>query len=758
MSYEFSNLAPADFEDLVRDLVGRELGMRFEAFGPGPDGGIDGRHSSGSSVAILQAKHYAGSSFATLQSAMKRERGSIDRIAPSRYLLATSRPLSPANKDVLENTIGPALRTQDDILSAGDLNGLLRKYSDIERAHIKLWLSSSNVLEKIIHSAAHAYAGITKDDIAAKVRVYAQNPSFKYAQDTLEAQRVLIISGPPGVGKTTLAEMLSYAYAGEGWKLIPIRSLDDGFAAIVDSEKQIFFFDDFLGKVALDKNALSSKDSDLSRFMKRVRNSPKARFILTTRAYIFEEARRVSEYLADARLDISKYVLDVGVYTRRIRARILYNHLLVAGVPNAHIRALIQSGKIAEIVDHDNYNPRVIEWMTDSLHIGAIAPQHYADRFLTALDNPKALWDTAFRTHIPEKCRHLLYALFFGSQYGENIADLRLTYQSLHPQLCAKYGQTYDPKDFEESVRILEGGFITIENGSVSFVNPSIRDYLTDYLDNLDQLKNFAYSARQAKWARQLWLHGKKIVGMDPISDFASAFASVAREFLRIPTWKRLTSAPHSYGVADLANADRIALLLEWWEATGDEEFARLATDLSTMPVSGFNSWQDGTDLIELIEKFKTNSNEDFPFKEKMLRALEDGVLTMLSRGMDLDDLERISDAIIMTEETFGANIVGAAQEAVRQAFDEIDRTVADMNSESTLEEQKATLKKLAPRGGIADAELESALDTVNARIAALADEAEAAEVRSFSGAANKETDKFDDDALANLFAPLLDR
>ena len=57
----FSNLAPADFEDLVRDLVGRELCMCFEAFGPGPDGGIDGRHAKSSSVTTLQAKRYTGS-------------------------------------------------------------------------------------------------------------------------------------------------------------------------------------------------------------------------------------------------------------------------------------------------------------------------------------------------------------------------------------------------------------------------------------------------------------------------------------------------------------------------------------------------------------------------------------------------------------------------------------------------------------------------------------------------------------------------
>lgn len=197
--------------------------------------------------------------------------------------------------------------------------------------------------------------------------------------------------------------MLSYAYIAEGWELVPIRSLEDGFASILDAKRQVFFLDDFLGKVALDERALAHKDSDLARLMKRIRESPNARFILTTRAYIFEEARRVSEHLADDRLDLSKYVLDVGIYTRRIRARILHNHLVVAETPKRHITALVKSEKIPMIVDHRNYNPRAVEWMTDGIRLEDVTPEWYADAFLAALENPRRLWDTAFRTHIDDK-------------------------------------------------------------------------------------------------------------------------------------------------------------------------------------------------------------------------------------------------------------------------------------------------------------------------------------------------------------------
>jgi hypothetical protein len=63
MGYDYKNLSPADFEDLARDLIGRDKGLRFEAFAPGPDQGMDGRHATGKSKTILQAKHFAGSSF-----------------------------------------------------------------------------------------------------------------------------------------------------------------------------------------------------------------------------------------------------------------------------------------------------------------------------------------------------------------------------------------------------------------------------------------------------------------------------------------------------------------------------------------------------------------------------------------------------------------------------------------------------------------------------------------------------------------------
>ncbi len=153
MKYDFASLSHTEFEDLVRDLLGRELNIRFEAFPEGPDDGMDGRHATADGSVILQVKHYHRSGVSTLKSKMKKERASIDRLCAQRYILGTSTALTPKNKSDLAEIIGPSLRTPGDIFGPDDLNGLLRKYPDIETAHSRLWSQSTAVLKAVFSEA-----------------------------------------------------------------------------------------------------------------------------------------------------------------------------------------------------------------------------------------------------------------------------------------------------------------------------------------------------------------------------------------------------------------------------------------------------------------------------------------------------------------------------------------------------------------------------------------------------------------------------
>jgi ATP-dependent exoDNAse (exonuclease V) alpha subunit len=274
--YDFKCLSPIDFEILTRDLLQKKLNLTFESFKSGKDKGIDFRHTTdtGNSL-IVQCKHYVGSGIKVLLSTLNSdEKEKVKKLNPNKYIVATSVPLSPADKEKIKSIFTPYVKTTGDIFGQEDLNNLLGIFPEIEKKTIKLWVSSAGVLEEILHSKVVNISNIEIEKIQKHAKFYVYNESFSEAQNILNNQNFCIISGVPGIGKTTLAEMLSLSFIDSGWEIVKVTDdISDAISLGLHGKKRLFYYDDFLGQTSFGEKLNKNEDQRLIDFIGSIKKS-----------------------------------------------------------------------------------------------------------------------------------------------------------------------------------------------------------------------------------------------------------------------------------------------------------------------------------------------------------------------------------------------------------------------------------------------------------------------------------------------------
>ena len=289
--YNFESLSPKDFEELTRDLLQKDLNISLESFKNGRDQGIDLRFAKNSTnELIVQCKHYKNSTFSNLIFSLKEEVNKVQKLLPKRYIIVTSLSLTPQNKTKILQVCTPYILSTGDIYGLDDLNNLIQKYPKIENAHFKLWMTSTNILERILHSDIVNESVFRLEEITEKIKRFVPNLSLDKAHEILEKENCVVISGAPGVGKTTLAEMLIWEFVIKGYEFVNIsENIKEAFSlySLDPNRKQIFYYDDFLGTTNLTKN----EDSRLILFISKVNKSQNKKMILTTREYILQQKK-----------------------------------------------------------------------------------------------------------------------------------------------------------------------------------------------------------------------------------------------------------------------------------------------------------------------------------------------------------------------------------------------------------------------------------------------------------------------------------
>lgn len=694
--YDFHQLSPYDLEILTRDLLQADWGVTLESFKAGRDGGIDLRYASGPDRTIVQVKHYQKAGLRALLRNLSAEASKVRRLRPDRYILVTSVGLTPHNKDQIVAAIGPDLVEPSDVLGAEHLNNLLGRHQEIEGRHFKLWLASRGVLDRVLANAEVTRSEFKARKVHEHAKRYVAGSAFPMARRMLESERIVIISGPPGVGKTTLADLLLYEYLERGFQAVLIqKDVTEGERLFQAGTRQVFYFDDFMGATFAGDSlgrAGGVDDRALLAFISMVREMPTARLILTTREHVYAQATGKSERLRDAGLGSLKVMLNMPSYSILDRAKILYNHIYFSDLPGDFRDELLRDDFYKVIVRHQKFNPRLIEWLSSHRRLHAIPVARYRTFVEGLLRNPVEIWRHAYEQELTEAGRSLLLALrSLGGQAG--MQSLRAAFAVLHRRRSERHNFPTRPEDFQSGLREVANSFVRPrEHKGLEVIDPSVLDLLNFVVASApENAVDIVLGAFDFAQVEQVWKLAKaqssrcmmEALGREG-RNLASGLGELAMQERRVVLGKGGT------GYCGSTYERRLTIILDMAQCLSSKDVAALVEPVMECLSDAWRednlSVDDSVHLLRVLDDISClPSNEIDGIRVRVSEAL----LSEMQSGCRADELRDILNAMDSISFTCHSEHIITAARAGFQRFveDHFDNDLRDCRSTEKFDE-----------------------------------------------------------------------
>jgi hypothetical protein len=218
---------------------------------------------------------------------------------------------------------------------------MLALHPAIERGTIKLWLHSTVVLNQMTSLALIGRSAYILGEMRQKRARYVETPSHKLGLVRLAEMHVVLITGEPGVGKTTLAEQLCLDSVLNGFHLCAAaKDVEELEAAYQEDTKQVFYFDDFLGRTFLEAIG-RHEDSHIVGFIKRIRSDRSKRLVLTSRTTILNRGKSLTDLFRIENVNRHELELQVGDLSMLDKARILHSCIWHSGLAPGHVEEIV---------------------------------------------------------------------------------------------------------------------------------------------------------------------------------------------------------------------------------------------------------------------------------------------------------------------------------------------------------------------------------------------------------------------------------
>ena len=487
-----SNLNDVEFEYLCKDVMSRMLAVKLQRFGSGRDGGIDLTDDVYKKNIVVQVKHYIKTDITGLISSLKKEIPKVKQIHPGQYYICCSKEMTPQNKQEIYDMFSEYMESAANVITSIEINDFLEEdeNDDILRKHFKLWVESTNILTNIFTNDIGIDSDVLLCDIQESMHMFVKTAAYESAVSCLEKNNVLIIIGNPGVGKTITSKMLVLNYAIQGYKVryttdgADLASLKRALSQSPD-KKEVILLDDCFGQAYF--NMKETQENELLGLIKHIKVRPNKILIMNSRVTIYREAAERTPNLVMSldRKEYKAFVLDMTNISPIEKTKIFYNHLYFCEVPKDYRESIKKDKSYIKILNHVNYNPRIIEFVTNSRQWAQVEPSVYAEFILGCLNRPEQIWENEYSRRISNFDRILLNTLYSLSNTAISLDVVKACFDH---RLSKISNIDVSINHFEQSIKRLQNSMIKIVDvagkRNISVANPSINDFLSAHLQS----------------------------------------------------------------------------------------------------------------------------------------------------------------------------------------------------------------------------------------------------------------------------------
>lgn len=403
LAYDLHKLGWRAFQDLSAIVLQSALGQTFHTFADSNDGGRDGAFYGGwaanetdelsnlpveiaNATAVVAQCKFSASGVGTLPpSELRGELEKVERLHVrglcDSYILVTNLRVSGNTEAWLRDELGRRGVSQAMILDGAWICQQITVRPALRRNVPRIY--GLGDLGQILDDRRLEQAKLLLSNLGGDLGTFVPTSAYRQAADALADHGFTILLGAPAAGKSTIAATLS-AVALDEWGC-GVRRVDSPAELVAawnpHEPDQLFWVDDAFGAIRHDQQLTDQWSRRLDQVMVAVQNG--ARIILTSRDYIYRQARVHLKEYAYPLLRGQAVVVDVAQLSDEERRQILYNHLRSGDQPSAKLHGW--RPYLGRVASSATFQPEIARRLSRQAFTGGIA---HGGQLLTYVERP----------------------------------------------------------------------------------------------------------------------------------------------------------------------------------------------------------------------------------------------------------------------------------------------------------------------------------------------------------------------------------